>query len=580
MERLTHSASIRTRILLVLMGLLGAIFVARLFYLQVVQHDYYQLEANKEHTSKFTIPARRGLIYARDGKANYAPLVLNEPVYTVYADPRYVKDTDKTENSLRKIAGGNLVKDFEGGLKDKSKQYIVLARGLNKSQAGLLKKENLSGIGMQESEKRVYPEGQLASQVLGFVNGESKGQYGIEEGADGQLSGTPGTLKAVTDVNGIPLSVGPESIQTPPKDGANIVLSIDRNIQNKVEQALKTGLEKAKATKGSIIVMDPNNGQILAMANLPTYNPSDYDKVTDYSQFQNRIISDPYEPGSVIKALTMATGLNEGIIEPSTTYNNTGSVHIDDAVIKNVLTSPTGAITMTQVLQYSFNTGAVWVEQQLGGGQINMQAKKKMYTYFTDHYLFGQRTGIALAGEVDGIVPPPENSNVQYANMSFGQGINMSMLQVASAFSATLNGGTYYSPQIIAGYLGDNDTFTAKAPAIRLSNVISADASAKLRQMLHDARKNGPLNSDKHGYTTGGKTGTAQVYNPKTGKYDDVATIGSYLGFGGQDKPEYVIMVRVDDAGVAGYSGSAAAAPIFTDISNWMLDYLQIAPKG
>ncbi|HSE61055.1 MAG TPA: penicillin-binding transpeptidase domain-containing protein, partial [Candidatus Saccharimonadales bacterium] len=379
MERLTRTNSSRTRFLIILMGMLGAIFVVRLFYLQIVQHDYYISEATKEHITKFTIPAKRGLIYARDGKSEFAPLVLNEPVFTAYADPRYVKDIEKVKTMLHRVAGGNLVSKFEDGLKDTSRQYVVLARNLNKQQAELLKKEKLSGLGLQEAEKRVYPENQLGAQVLGFVNGEGRGQYGLEEGMDLQLSGTAGTLKAVTDVYGIPLSVGADSVQTPAQNGRNVVLSIDRNVQNKVEQALKHGLEKSKATKGSVLVMDPNTGQILAMANLPTFNPNEYDKVSDYTMFQNRVISDPYEPGSVIKALTMAAGLDSGTIEPGTTYNNTGRVQIDDATITNVLTSPRGTVTMTQVLEYSFNTGAVWVLQQFGGGAVNAKAKEKLY---------------------------------------------------------------------------------------------------------------------------------------------------------------------------------------------------------
>lgn len=568
------------------MGLLGAVFVVRLFVLQVVMHDYYEAEANREHVSKFTIAAKRGQIYAHDGKNNYAALVLNEPTYLVFADPRFVQDHDKVASILRKIAGGNLVQNFEESLKDEKRQYVVLARGLNKSQADLLKKEKLAsqGVGLQESEKRVYPENQLAAQVLGFVNGEGHGQYGIEEGMDSELSGKDGQLKAITDVHGIPISIGPESVQTPPQNGKNLVLTIDRNIQNKVEQALKSGLERSKATKGSILVMDPTNGKVLAMANAPTYNPNDFSKVSDYTLFQNRIVSDPYEPGSVIKALTMGVGLNEGKVQPNTTYNNTSSLRIDDAVIRNVLTSPTGQVNMTQVLLYSFNTGAVFVLQQLGNGEINNAAKEKLYGYFTKNYLFGERTGIELAGEARGrVIKPdaPDASRVTYANMTFGQGINLSMLQVTGAFSAAINDGVYYVPQVVDGHLDDNKNYVDKAPAVRKTDVLTPDSSAKLRQMLHEARVGSSVSAgEKPGYFTGGKTGTAEVYDPKTGKYDEKATIGSYLGFGGKDKPQYVIMVRVDDAAIAGYSGSAAAAPIFTDISNWMIDYLQIAPKG
>lgn len=584
MDQPTTQLSHRSRNLVILVCFVGVVFILRLFYLQVVQHSYYESEALKEHVSKFTITAKRGLIYAHDGTTKFVPLVLNEPVFTAYADPRYVKEPDKVANTLKRIAGGNLVAKFEDGLRAIDRQYVVLAKDLSKQQSELIKSENLSGIGLQETEKRVYTEGQLASQLLGFVNNDGNGQYGLEEGINSTLAGVDGQLKTVTDVHGIPISIGPQSVQLSPKDGKNVVLTIDRTIQHKVETALKAGLDHAKATKGSVIVVNPNNGHVLAMANLPTYDPNNFGQNADFSLFQNRSVSDPYEPGSVIKSLTMAVGLNEGVIEPNTTYNNTGSVHIADTTIKNVLQYPRGSITMTQVLQYSFNTGAVFVVQQLGGGDINRVAKQKLYEYFDGHYFFGHQTGIELAGEITGrVIAPddPDGGPVRYANMAFGQGVTMSMTQVTAAFSAVINGGVYYSPQVIDGYLEANNYLAAKPSTIRKSDVIKPDASAKLRAMLHDARVSSSISrGDKPGYVIGGKTGTAQVYDPVTGRYSDTATIGSYLGFGGQDKPQYVIMVRVDDSNIGGYSGSAAAAPIFTDISNWMLDYLQIQPRG
>ncbi|MGH7196288.1 MAG: peptidoglycan D,D-transpeptidase FtsI family protein [Candidatus Saccharimonadales bacterium] len=583
MER-SASLPSRSRLIVALMCLIGAIFVVRLFYLQVIQHEYYEAEALKEHVSKFTIPAKRGLIYAHDGTDKFAPLVLNEPMYTVYADPRYVKDVDKTVNVLRRIAGGNVVDNFENSLRDKERQYAVLARQVNKTQADLLEKEDLPGVGLQESDKRVYPEGQLAAHVLGFVNGEGQGQYGVEQALNDELSGKPGQLKAVTDVYGIPISIGDENIQTPAKQGKDLVLSLDRNVQAYAEQALKAGLERAKATRGSVIVMNPNNGHVMAMANLPTYNPNEYSKVKDFHAFQNRAISDPYEPGSVMKAFTMGTGLNENTVQPNSTFNNTGSTKVRDRTIKNVLTSPQGNVTMTQVLEYSFNTGVVHVLRTLGGGEINPTAKQKLYQYFTDHFFLGRKTDISLAGEATGEIVPPDTvagGDVRYANMSFGQGMTATLLQVSAGLSAAVNGGTYYTPQVVSGHLNEKEKFVPKQPEIRKANVLTGESSQKLRGMLHDARSRSFLgHGDKPGYTIGGKTGTAQVFDPKTGTYSETETIGSYLGFGGQDKPEYVIMVRVDDAHISGYSGSAAAAPIFTDISNWMLDYLQIQPKG
>lgn len=574
----------RIRLITIFMCVVGAIFIVRLFYVQVIKNDYYEAEALKEHTAKFAIPASRGEIYARDGSDKIVPLVLNEPTYTVFADPRGVKDAAKVADVMRRIAGGNVIANFEDGLKNKERQYTVLARQVNKQQADLLKKENLGGVGLQAAEKRVYLEGSLAAQVLGFVNGEGKGQYGLEQALNDELAGKPGQLKAVTDVNGVPISIGQQSVQTPAENGKSLVLSIDRNIQSYTEVALKAGLERVKATQGSVIVMDPNNGHILAMANAPTFEPDKYDTVTDYSVFQNRVVNDPYEPGSVIKTFTMAVGLNEGVIQPDTTYTNTGSTQVADATIKNVSNDVMGRTTMTQVLRFSLNTGVVHVLRLLGGGDdVNAKAKETLHKYFSERFFIGEPTNISLAGEAAGdLIAPddPQGGPVRYANMTFGQGLTMTMVQAASTFSAMVNGGTYYSPQLISGYRAADGTVAPKQPSIRKSDVLSGETSEKLRQMIRDTRADSNVSRhDKKGYFIGGKSGTAQVYDPATGKYSETNTIGSYVGFGGQHRAEYVIMVRVDDARIGEFAGSAAAAPIFGDISNWLLDYLKIQPK-
>ena len=313
---LKHS---RSRTLLVLVILAGVVFIGRLFYLQVFQYNFYNNEANAEHISKFTLPAQRGLIYASNGEGGISPLVMNQASYTVYADPRYVTSEPKTADALRRIAGGNVLDNFEAGLKDKNLQYVVLARQVNQQQANLITKANLPGVGMQEQDRRVYPEGNLAAQTLGYVDADGQGQYGIEQYQNGQLAGKAGLLKAVTDVHGIPLSVGSGNVQMPAQNGKNVVLTIDRNVQTYVEQALQKGLDKVHAHHGSVIVMDPNTGAVLAMANQPTFDPANYSQTTDYSAFQNDVVSDPYEAGSVVKTFTMAAGINEGAVKDTTT---------------------------------------------------------------------------------------------------------------------------------------------------------------------------------------------------------------------------------------------------------------------
>jgi len=576
----------RSRTLIIFMCIIGAIFVIRLFYLQVVQYGYYNNEALKEHTSKFTLPAQRGEIYAKDGGGAVAPLALNEASYTVYADPRYVTDINKTADTLRRIAGGNVVDNFEAGLGNKSSQYTVLARQISQKQADLLSAAQLPGVGMQEQDKRVYPEGSLAAQVLGYVNNDGQGQYGIEQALNSDLAGKSGLLKAVTDVRGIPLSVGGNNVQEPAQDGKNIVLSIDRNIQSYIEQALKDGLDKVHAKHGSVVVMDPNTGKVMGMANLPTFDPDKYYEQSDYSAFQNAVVTDPYESGSVVKTFTMAAGLNEGAVKPDSTYNNTGTVKIGDATIRNVLQTVNGTRSMMEVFEYSLNTGAVFVLQQLGGGNINAQAREKLFGYFTDHYMFGKKTGIEQAGEQAGDIIPPdqaEGNDVRYANMTFGQGMSNTMIQITSAFSAMINGGTYYKPTVVDGYENSDGTETTKAAQIEKSDIIRPGISHELNDMMHTARALSIRGQDKAGYFVAGKTGTAQVIDPKTGAYTDKNAVGSYLGFGGNSNtaPRYVIMVRVTDAQVsdAATAGNAAAAPIFANISNWLLDYLHVQPK-
>lgn len=585
MEQTDQSAQKRIRILTALIFFIGAVFILRLFYIQVIKHSYYEAEAIKEHTAKFVIPASRGEIYAKDGNDSVVPLVLNEPSFTVFADPRYVKDQDKVVNSLRKIAGGNLVEGFEQNLQNKEKQYTVIAKLLNKQQADLIKAENLAGVGLQEGEKRTYLEGSLAAKVLGFVNGEGQGQYGLEQGYNDQLAGKPGLLKALTDVNGIPISVGSDSVQEPAQNGEDVVLTIDRNIQAWVEKSLADGLKKLNAKEGSVIVMNPKNGQIMAMASLPTYNPNDYGKVEDYSAFINPVISSPYEPGSVTKTFTVAVGLNEKVITPDTTYHNTGSTKVADATIKNLNNDLLGNVTMMNALRYSYNTGMIQILRLLGGeNDINQKSKDIFYNYLADRFLLGSKTGVQLAGESNGEVISPSHEQggpVRYANMTFGQGLTMTMLQSVSTFSALINGGTYYQPQIISGFLKNDGTVTPNEPVVKKQGVISGEASSTLKAMIHDIRLGGFLGkADKGGYTIGGKTGTAQVYDPKTGLYSKTNTIGGYLGFGGQNEPEYVIMVRVDDSNLGDFAGTQAAAPIFTDISNWLIDYLKIKPKA
>lgn len=569
----------RTNILGLALLLAFSAIVVRLFQLQIIDNEKYLALADAEQMKRFEIPAQRGLIYAMDGKTP-TKLVMNESIYTVFADPQMIKDDEKSEiiSKIKEVAGGNVRDGFESLLDKKESRYQILATKISRKQAEMIKESDFTGIGFQETSQRVYPEGQLASQVLGFVNSEG-GQYGIEGALNDELSGKDGQLKTVTDVSGVPLTIGSRDIDTPAEDGKNVVLSIDRNIQAQAEKILKNKLESSGAKDGSVIVMDPQTGKVMAMANYPTYNPAEFSTVTDASVFTNGTTTSAYENGSVIKSLTMAIGIDTGVVSPSDTYYNKDFVEIEDTTINNAVLGHTGMITFQAAMNYSLNTGMVEIASRLGGGQINKTARDTMYNYYHDRFGLGEKTGVEVYEE-KGTVISPENAEgnaVRYSNMSFGQGMNTTMIQTASAFSSIINGGTLYKPIVINGEITSSGEYKQADAEVRQENVIKSTTSDQIRDVLVTARNSVGTTNDLAGYRVGGKTGTSQTI--ENGGYVDYQTIGSYLGFGGNNTPKFVIMVAVSGAG-QNLQGTQDAGPIFTELSNWMLTYLKIQPEG
>ena len=569
----------RTNILGLALLLAFSAIVVRLFQLQIIDNEKYLALADAEQMKRFEIPAQRGLIYAMDGKTP-TKLVMNESIYTVFADPQMIKDDEKSEiiSKIKEVAGGNVRDGFESLLDKKESRYQILATKISRKQAEMIKESDFTGIGFQETSQRVYPEGQLASQVLGFVNSEG-GQYGIEGALNDELSGKDGQLKTVTDVSGVPLTIGSRDIDTPAEDGKNVVLSIDRNIQAQAEKILKNKLESSGAKDGSVIVMDPQTGKVMAMANYPTYNPAEFSTVTDASVFTNGTTTSAYENGSVIKSLTMAIGIDTGVVSPSDTYYNKDFVEIEDTTINNAVLGHTGMITFQTAMNYSLNTGMVEIASRLGGGQINKTARDTMYNYYHDRFGLGEKTGVEVYEE-KGTVISPENAEgnaVRYSNMSFGQGMNTTMIQTASAFSSIINGGTLYKPIVINGEITSSGEYKQADAEVRQENVVKSTTSDQIRDVLVMARNSVGTTNDLAGYRVGGKTGTSQTI--ENGGYVDYQTIGSYLGFGGNNTPKFVIMVAVSGAG-QNLQGTQDAGPIFTELSNWMLTYLKIQPEG
>lgn len=571
----------RVRFLYAAMAFMGLVFGARLFMLQVVQGETYADSALAEQQKKYAIPAERGRIYVKDGEGEPVPLVLNQTLKTLYADPRYVTDPLATAQAIAGVVGGD-VNDYQELLGQSERYYVILAKKLNAAKAQAIAELELPGIGLQDATYRTYPEGELAAQLLGFVNDEGEGQYGVEQYLDDELTGQPGLLKAVTDVRGIPLTASDDTILKDAEDGVDLILTIDRSVQRRVEQLLADGVKAAAGKSGSAVVLDPNTGAILAMANFPSYNPAKFGEVEDASRFVNGVTATPYEVGSVIKPFTMASGLNEDKVDAQDTYFDAGFVQVEDRRIENAGLPAQGTRTMTEVIQKSVNTGAVHVLKQLGNGEINQTGRDTLYQYFNQRFGFGQLTGVEQAAESAGTIFSPtdaEGNNVRYANMTFGQGMSLTMLQVAAAYASLVNGGIYYQPYLIDARVEKiSGEVEQTSPKALRREVVSAQTSREIRRMMEKVVElGGGISAYRSDYIVGGKTGTSQKL-AADGSYSDYLEVGSFLGFGATNDPGYVIMVKVDEPGIGGYAGTAAAAPIFASISNWLIDYYRLPP--
>lgn len=585
-ERAGPSSAVRRiRWFFVLVAIAIGVFWVRAFYLQVIRHEYYVQAAKSDQLKEYEIPAARGVIRAHNGE-ELVPIVLNQKLYTVYADPTLVKNAEKVADTLAELLDGN-ESELRKKLTVKNTRYVVIAKKVDDAKRKAILKHKYPGVGAQEISYRTYPNGVLASQLLGFVNDEGAGVYGIEEALDKKLSGKPGQLKAVTDVNGVPLAANSENVETPPVSGQDLVLTIDIAMQKQLEGILQRGIEHAKSTHGSALIIDPNTGAIKAMANWPTFDPNAYGDVKDPAVFSNPAVSTPLEVGSSMKPLTVAAAIDLGAIQPDTRYNDPAVWNIDDSKITNVEGGRTpGQRSIAELLNLSINTGATWLLMQMskpGGTEITKQGREQWHDYLINHYRFGQVTGIEQGYEAVGSVPEPNEGyarNLAYANTTFGQAMTATPLQMAAAYSAMLNGGTYYQPRLIDQMIAADGKVTTMAPKVLKTGVVKPATSDGMRPLLEYVVENHSIGTrfDERLYGVGGKTGTAQVAEPGGGyKANDFN--GTYVGFVGGDKPEYVISVVVYEPKLGGYAGSVAAQPIFANLADMLIDNFGVTPR-
>jgi cell division protein FtsI/penicillin-binding protein 2 len=557
------------------------VFAGRLFFLQILRSDYYRQQALNSQLKQFEIPAERGAIFAYDGE-EIVPVVLNETRYRITADPQIVSNPKETAEKLAPLLSvptESILKQLE----DVSTRYQVLATKQTKEQKKAIDDLRLPGIFTNEKMPlRVYIQGAIAGQILGFVNDEGKGNYGIEQYFDTDLTGTSGKIKALTDRNNVPLLATGDNILEQPINGKNIVLTLDVSMQRHVEAILNEGLKNAKSESGSLLILDANTGAIKALANFPSYDPAQFASVDDAALFTNPAVSEPLEPGSVMKTLTAAAAIDLGAVGENQTYYDPSFYKIDGATVRNIEEDGGAANrSVSDILQFSLNTGATWLLMQMGGGELNEKGRVAWHDYLVNHYGFGAITGVEQGYEAEGIVPSPTDGfglNIQYANTSFGQGMTVTPLQMAVAVSSVVNGGTYYQPTLFAGYL-QNDVLEARASVVKRENVVKSETSKTIVKFMNNVVEKNNKSAARAGYQVGGKTGTAEIANPSGGYFEDKFN-GTYVGYVGGDMPEYVIMVRVNEPKIGGYAGSKAAGPIFATTANMLMDNFTVSRVG
>ena len=584
-----NNAVNRVRFWYALLLVVFGVFAIRLFYLQIVRFGHYTELARNDQVHEYEVVPERGAIYAQSSDGGVVPLVVNQRLYTLYADPTVVKDASVAATKLTPIVGSDVSATREL-LSNKKRRYVVIAKRLTKQQNAAVLALKLPGIGTQERNYRTYPQGSMAAQLLGFVDEAGKGKYGLEQAMNQTLAGTNGWLKAVTDINGVPLAANDSNLSKKPIPGSDITLTIDIGMQSQLEAIMKRTQEKFRSKSVSAVVLESHTGAVKAMANYPTYDPAKFQEVQDGTLFQNSAVTNAIEPGSITKIFTTAAALDKGVITPNSTYNDPGKWVIDGAKVLNVAEGKgSGPQNVRNILDLSLNTGATWELMQLGGGSINQTARSTLYEYFVNHYQLSKLTDIEQGYESTGYVPEADDNgagiNLTFANMSFGQAYNATAIQMAGALNAIINGGTYYRPTLIASTKDTVGNTKQQKPDVVKANVISQRASKDMVELLDYVTASHVKAGFRYmdfgsQYSVGGKTGTAEISKSDGGYRTDVYN-GTFMGYVGGDTPQYTIVVyNIEPRNYSGYAGAQTGQPVFAEIAHMLIDNYNVTPKS
>ena len=536
-------------ILLVLAG-------ARALWLGGVRASSLATAATSQQVTSTKLPAERGSIVDRKGN----PLAVSEPAADVSATPYLVKDPVKAAEKLAP-ALGQTPEALVQKLARKDTGFVYLARDIPADRASKVQRLNLTGIDLAPGHLRFYPRQTLAAQLLGSVGTDGRGLSGVEYSRDELLTGRDGERRLVKDALGQSINVRDTK---PARSGARLELTVDAAIQNEVEQVLGQVGQTYRPKGATAIVMDPRDGEVLAMANWPKIDANEPGAAPAYAT-QNRAVGATYEPGSTFKAFTVAGALEEDLVKPDTKFNLAPQIQVADRTIGESHARGYETLTTAQILAQSSNVGAI---------TIGLREGKQRFDKWVRRFGFGQPTGVDLPGEERGIVlPVSKYSGSSMGNLPIGQGIAVTPMQMATAYSAIANGGILRTPQVVRRVNGKR-VATPKG-----KRVVSSRTAAQLRTMLEGAFAPGGTASEVSipGYKLAGKTGTANKIDPETGEYSKSAYVASFIGFAPALHPKLLIAVMVDEPHGAIYGGTVAA-PAFGQIASFALPYLRIPP--
>jgi cell division protein FtsI (penicillin-binding protein 3) len=548
---------------LVVMGLLTFAFIAvfyRLADIMLLDHNWYLQKARGQQVIKEVNPVKRGTIYDRKGRE----LAVNLETESLFCNPAEISSAGEVAHTL-----ASAIQTDEKALYARlvtNKRFSWIERKMETTQARQIKELKIKGVGLVQEMKRVYPKGNLASHVVGFVNLDNKGMEGVEGGYDSFLSSKEESKLVTRDAKGKRLSTGiHKEIR-----GNNVVLTIDEGLQYILEKNLDAAMKKWNAASATAIMMDPYTGEILALANRPTFDPSDLSSV-DLNRVRNRAITDCYEPGSTFKVVVGIAALEEKKVTPSTLIDcSAGSVEVGGRRIKDDHRS--GVVPFHVVIQKSSNVGTIKAALMLG--------KDKVYEYIK-RFGFGDKTGIDLRGEIGGIVRPADRwSGMSIGAIAIGQEVAVTPLQIVRAYAAVANGGYLVTPHVVKDIL-DPAGNVIKSADYKPRRVISEKTAATFREILKSVTEQGGTAKQAavQGNSVAGKTGTAQIFDHSTKRYSKSRYIASFVGFVPADNPRIAMVVVIKEPKGAIYGG-VVAGPVFRDIADQALSYLTVPPDN